>query len=520
MEAETYPVSSFTIEYALDAPGQPTPAELLATEVELRVGASGLLPPHPAAENVRFRLDAVPPGSRFHPGALRHVNRTLLEEFTRRGIGGVLITLPDLDEERGVDRRPPGDTTLRVRIWTGRVEDVSTLADGERFGGESLDARTNRADQAWIREGSPVTAGGEHALLRPEEIEDYAARLSRQPGRRVSPVLRPGAMEGATRLEYHVAEQKPWLAYAEASNTGTPATSDWRERFGFSHTQLTGRDDVLRFDYVTDFQSVHAVWGEYGGPVWRTPRLRWRVDGSWSDYDSSEVGISEVDFKGTEWSTGGRLEANVFQHGDLFVDLFANARWQRIGVDNSAVDDASSNFFLPGGGVFATRVGEVWSFAAEGGVRAQPWPSLADTDNGSSSQSSAARAPIATFTLFTWHPETAFYPLTLLRRAGWREESELGAYDFVHELAFETLGQFTFDDARLVPQLQQVAGGLYTVRGYEQSVTAGDDVAIVRAEYRIHLPRLLEPSTTRRWCRCSAPSACGPRTPSPSPTGT
>src|SRR4029453_11336912 len=41
---------------------------------------------------------------------------------------------------------------------------------------------------------------------------------------------------------------------------------------------------------------------------------------------------------------------------------------------------------------------------------------------------------------------------------------------------------------------QQVAGGLYTVRGYEQSVTAGDTVAIVRAEYRLHLPRLLEPS--------------------------
>ena len=44
------------------------------------------------AENVRFRLDAVPPGSRFHAGALRQVNRVLLAEFTRRDIGGVLVT--------------------------------------------------------------------------------------------------------------------------------------------------------------------------------------------------------------------------------------------------------------------------------------------------------------------------------------------------------------------------------------------------------------------------------------------
>ena len=487
-------MSGFRIEYALDAPGQPDPAELLATEVEMRVAAGGLLPPNPQTQNVHFRLDAVPPGSRFYPAGLRYVNRTLLAEFTKRGIGGVLVTLPDLEEAKGADHRKPGDTSLLVRIWTGRVEQVSTVADGPRYSDESIAERTNREDQAWIRDGSPVTAGGDHALLRPDDIEDYAAQLSRQPGRRVSPVLRPGAMEGATQLEYHVAEQKPWLAYAEVSNTGTPATSDWRERFGFSDNQLTGRDDVLRFDYQTDFDSVHAIWGEYGGPVWRVPRLRWRVDGSWSEYDSSEVGISEVNFKGSEWSTGGRLDLNVFQHRDLFVDLFAGARWQQIGANNdsSLKGRESSDFFLPGGGISASRVGEAWSFDAEAGV-SHNVASLADTQSGLSLAALGREDVDRNFTLFTWHTETAFYPLTLLRRASWHEESQLGAYDFVQELAFESFGQHSFGD-RLVPQLQQVAGGLYTVRGYEQSVTAGDTVAIVRAEYRLHLARLLEPS--------------------------
>lgn len=494
-------MSGFRIEYALDAAGQPDPAELLATEVEMRVAAGGFLPPNPAAQSVHFRLDAVPPGSRFYPAGLRYVNRMLLAEFTKRGIGGVLVTLPELEESKGADHRKPGDTSLLVRIWTGRVEEVSTIADGARYGDDSIEARTNRPDQDWIREGSPVTAGGDHALLRPDDIEDYAAQLSRQPGRRVSPVLRPGAMEGATRLEYHVAEQKPWMVYAEVSNTGTPATSDWRERFGFSDTQLTGHDDVLNFDYVTDFESVHAIWGEYGGPVWRVPRLRWRVDGSWSDYNSSEVGISKIDFDGTEWSTGARLDLNVFQHRDLFVDLFAGARWQRIGVDQKTSgtvfgglgsEKSSSDFFMPGGGISASRVGEAWSFDAEAGV-SHNVESIADTDTGPSLDNLGRTNAEGKFTLLTWHAETAFYPLTLLRRASWREESELGSYDFVQELGFEFFGQYSFGD-RLVPQLQQVAGGLYTVRGYEQSVTAGDTVAIVRAEYRLHLPRLLEPS--------------------------
>jgi hypothetical protein len=493
-ETETYPVSGFDIEYALEAPGQPAPAELLQTEVELRPGVDGFLPPHPMAESVRFPIGAVPPGSRFHAGALRQVNRTLLAEFTRRDIGGVLVTLPDLDERTGVDRRAPGDTRMRVLIWTGRVEGVSTLADGERFASDSPAERTNLPEHAWIREGSPVTAGGERALLRPQEIEDYAAQLSRQPGRRVSPVLRPGELQGATRLEYHVAEQKPWLAYAQVSNTGTPATSDWRERFGFSHTQLTGHDDVLRFDYITDFDSVHAIWGEYGAPIWRTPRLRWKVDGSWNDYDSSEVGISDVDFSGTDWSFGGRLDANVFQHRDLFVDVFAMAHWNRIHVKNSFQGEAGSNFFLPGGGIALERIGQVWSLGSELGFSGN-LADFADTDTGESLDNLGRTDSDRSFAMMTWHAETAFYPLTLLRRASWSNEGELGPYDFVQELSFETLGQYTFGDKRLVPQLQQVAGGLYTVRGYEQSATAGDTVFIFRGEYRVHLPRLLEPST-------------------------
>jgi len=491
-ESETYPVSAFRIEYALDHPAQPDPAELLQLEVELRVAPTGLLPPHPSAHNIRFKLAEVPPDSRFHPGGLRQVNRVLLDELTRQGFGGVLVTMPDLDEDKGRDLRPPGTTELRILIWIGRVEEVSTLADGERFGDDSVAARTNRPEHSWIREGSPVSAGGEDALLRPGPIEDYAAQLSRQPGRQVQPMLRPGAIPGASRLEYHVAEQKPWQVYAQVSNTGTEATTDWRERFGFSDTQLTGNDDVLRFDYVTgNFDSVHAVWGEYGGPLWHVPRVRWLVEGSWSRYDSSEVGISQIDFKGDEWYAGGRMQLNVFQYRDIFVDLFAGARWQRIGVDNVISGDHETDFFLPRAGVYAERVGDVWSFSLESGV-SHNLSSVANTGDSRELARLGRLDAEPDFTLLDWQGELSFFPAPLLRRFSWHDSSDLGAYDFAHELAFVTMGQTAFDD-RLVPQLQQVAGGLYTVRGYDQSVTAGDTVLIGRAEYRVHLPRLLYP---------------------------
>ena len=98
-------------------------------------------------------------------------------------------------------------------------------------------------------------------------------------------------MPGTTRLAYHVAEQKPWLVYAQVGNYGTEGTTEWRERFGFSHNQLTGNDDVLRLDYVTgNFDEVHAGFGSYEVPIWRLDRLRLRGYGSYSEYDASEVG--------------------------------------------------------------------------------------------------------------------------------------------------------------------------------------------------------------------------------------
>ena len=43
----------------------------------------------------------------------------------------------------------------------------------------------------------------------------------------------------------------------------------------------------------------------------------------------------------------------------------------------------------------------------------------------------------------------------------------------------------------LAPQFQNVSTGYYAVRGYPQSVVAGDDMVLGRFEYRLHVPRLL-----------------------------
>ncbi len=73
-----------------------------------------------------------------------------------------------------------------------------------------------------------------------------------------------------------------------------------------------------------------------------------------------------------------------------------------------------------------------------------------------------------------------------------------GKGTLAHELYFGGRAQYAFD-YRLMPQSEQVMGGLYTVRGYPESVVAGDSMFVVTGEYRFHLPRALavQPDPTR-----------------------
>jgi hemolysin activation/secretion protein len=493
----SYPVDAFLIEYALDHPAQPSIAELEALEVELRVATGGLLPPHPATRNERFPLGRVPPGSRFYSAGLTYVARQILAEFTRRGIDGVLVTFPDIEEESGRDLRAQGVRALRVRIWTGRVESVATVADGDRFGDADIEVRTNNPAHAFIREGSPVQAGGPKGLLRVREIEDYAFQLSRHPGRRVDALLKPGNLPGTTRVDYHVAEDKPWMLYGQVSNTGTRSTTRLRERFGLSTNQLTGNDDLLRLDYVTgNFDEVQGVWGQYEAPVWGVPGLRIASTGSWSRYDASDVGVTRLDVQGDQWEAGGRLIQQVFQYRELFVDVFAGASWRNVSVDKNFSDDANDpqggedDFFLPEVGLRVRRHTDISSLALD------VWAdhnlsSVAGTEQGNLHLLGTADAE-KDFTRILWQGAASIYLEPALRWRRFADPSTPASSTLAHELLLVTRGQITPGD-RLAPQFQQIAGGLYTVRGYDQAVTAGDTVLIGSAEYRLHVPRLLYP---------------------------
>ena len=493
-QGPAYPVSAFTVEYALDQPRHIPEYEILDLEVGLAGQPGVLTAPRPVDRTTRMRLNAPPPNVVFTAEAIQHITRFIVSTFNRRGYNGVIVSVPDIEEGTGKDLRPAGVTTLRLRIWTGRVTRLSTFADGERFGGLPVDERTDLAAHEWIRERSPVQPGGVRAILDVAALEDYTAWLSRQQGRRVDAELSPGPHPGSTDVNLRVAESKPWRVYAEYSNTGTSSTTKNRERFGFVDTQLTSRDDVLDLRYSTgDFDSVQAVYGGYEAPfTLDEPRLRGRMRGFWSRYDASDVGFDTLGFHGEEWATEGALVWQAYQYRKFFLDLVAGARYHDISADGGQFnpnDNGHAAFVVPQVSVEGERETATSSLRFSTGFDFGYTPA-----NNSEVRDLGNDDAATSFQIFRWDADYSFFLEPLIHPSQWEDPTTLTNATLAHEIALSFSGQYSFE--RLVPEYQAIAGGYDTVRGAKQAELAADNLVLSRTEYRLHIPRLFKPDAT------------------------
>ncbi len=489
-DGPVYPVSDFVIEYALDHPRHMNEQDLLDLEVGLYAGDEAYVAPRPVDRTVRLRLSSLPRNAYFSATAIQHINQYIVSSFNRAGYNGVIVTVPDIEEGTGRDLRAPHETTLRLRVWTGRVSRVTSLADGERYAALSAEQRTDHPNHGWIRQRAPVQPGGLRGLLDVAAAEDYAAKLSRHPGRRVDVELSPGTHPGTSNVNLRVSENKPWRIYSQYSNTGTASTTKNRQRLGFVHTQLTGRDDVLNLEYGTgDFDEVHSASASYTTPIFSSlPELRVRFSGRYSEFDAAEADFTDSRFIGEQALGQVDFSYNAFQREELFLDVIAGGRFHRVEFDNrlQGVSD-TADFWVPRFGLRAERFTQTSKLSLGAGVEA-----------GFTSADLEARAnlgnpqPADEFVVARFDGRLAFYLEPLIDRQAWANVETPRSSTLAHEIELRTRGQWAFN-YRLVPQYQQTAGGLFSVRGYKQAAIAGDNLILGTAEYRLHVPRLFDP---------------------------
>ena len=483
----------FTSGQMSEASPQDADSEDVTVVADTRVDDGAVTPLPEIKVPVVVRLGEIPPTSQFSEKALQQILTTIVGYFNNLDFYGVYAAFDraSIDPWTGRDKRKSSKTDLDIVVWASEVVQVRTIGKGVRFAPEkSIGNRKHRK----ILNNSPIVGrqdGEPGSLLSKSNVENYLQRLSRHPGRQVDAAISSSGEQGEVVLDFLVNENKPYILYAQVSNTGTESTGDWRERVGFIHHQLTNNDDILSIDFITaELDQTNSVLGSYQIPVIYPNYLKARAYGAWSEYDGDEVGITAVGFSGETTSFGFELTASPFIFEAFNLDILAGVRWADIEVNNRTNGiDGETQIWVPYLGIAMNRRNQLGSIDA-----ALTIESNVDNIAASERGGSLGRLDLdPNWQVLKGNFHANFFLEPLIYGADWKDNSTWRSSTLAHELDFRFRTQYTLGEDRIIPQEQFIIGGFSSVRGYRESVASGDSGFIMNAEYRYHVPRALKP---------------------------
>jgi hemolysin activation/secretion protein len=498
-DGPVYPVSEFILAYKYPRHILPAISKLMTVPLHLARSKGGYISAgqvvagkptvreqYPAVTLTLAEINAAHKPQHFYLSALESIEQQLVQRINTSGIIGVYVQVSGKDFRGRRDLRRSDDTTLHLTIHEAIVQQVRTIASGQGFGGKKT---IDNGRTAFIRNDSPIkstklpaTNAAADDVLEQHWLDDYVLRLNQQPGRQVSIALSPGSEPDSVILDYLVHEAKPWLVYAQISNTGTPQTSSLVEQFGFIDDQLTGHDDILNVNYDTaSFDKAQDVNVSYQFPIFGIDRLQGRIFGGYQQYNASNVGLGNLNFNGRTAFGGGELILNIAQFRNLFLYGVLGAQYQQVHVDNvSFQQSASADFYLPYVSLRLNRTGNTSHQTGSVTVLGQY------TDASQQSLNNLGRLNTnPTWAILQANAEDSFYLEPLL----FHQDFAAGRSTLANQILLRMSGQYAFGQ-RLIPQEESVIGGLYSVRGYPQSIVAGDSGIYGTVQYNLHIPRL------------------------------
>lgn len=359
------------------------------------------------------------------------------------------------------------DDVLPVYVLEAKVSDVRvTYRDVN-----GVEAEKGRLRLSNLRGWSPVWAG---EVTDKKQLDDYINLLNLNPDRRVYATVAAGAEPNTLTLKYDVYETNPWHYFIQLDNAGTD-DRQWAPRIGVINTNLLGFDDkftgVVQAKPEKEIEDNYSAFASYDFPIF-TPRLRLNVFGARSEFDVAAA--QGIDFLGNGSSYGTTLRYNAYQTEGWFFDVLGTLRRDKSKFTPSLFPDelgSDVTIDLMGTGFDIHRTSDTSSSSiifnrleSIGGSGQRRFFNAADP-NAPGARTGADRH----FVILTFS-------------AAHRQFLDANR---VHRL----LGSFTYirPSARLVPAEMTSFGGLYTVRGYEESevVADGGIIASVQYEYDI-----------------------------------
>lgn len=489
-------VDRFVLSYGKPHPALPPIEQLASREVKLELRDGVYFAPAPG-QGAPVKLGDSFPNGRFDETALVVVFQAIVADLNARGIYGVFVTpsREELDPQTREDFRTGENRSLTLVVWASEVGQIRSVAKGDRFPADrSINNRRHRriVSHSPLR---PATGNKPGSLLKKLALDDYLQRLNRHPGRRVEAAISSTSDPGSVVLDYLVNEKRAWFLYGQVSNTGTDATSKFRERIGFTETELTNHDDVLSLDFITSsITAGNAGFFSYDFPLIYPDVLRVKALASYGNFTAKDIGVALEEFTGSSWSAGLEATWSPFRFWNFSFDATLGAAWQKVEVNNRTIGlRGKAPMLTP---YFLLKL-ERQTETAQTNFQVGVETNLADVA-GTTAENIFALGRLQTdvdYLLLKVEFSQSMYLEPLLFHRDFDAGQNWRRATRAHEVAFVFRGQQVLDDKRLVPQKQLAIGGMFSIRGYPESVSGGDNVAYLSSEYRLHVPRLLRPYT-------------------------
>lgn len=478
-----YQLSAIELKYAETVPSLPTTQELMKMKVKLcKQKDCYMAIEKGCSRRIEISLDELSDRSgRIDQSGLKEISSAVSAFFERRGLIGVFV---DFDPKKQVCSDPKQgvlEDRLLFTIYVARCGKVRTVSSDDLPNSNRYNALRFR----WIRAGSPIVASdkkSDRSLLKQHPLDEYAYYLNRYPGRRVDIQIRPlQEQPGLVGIDYVIHQNKPWRFYAAINNNAPKDLGSYTAAAGFIHTQALLEDATFRIDWSQIIRQLfHSTDVSYDFPVRMIHRSRMKFLLGYHRYSSKQFAEIRGDFIGKQYKGSATFTNTFYQSGLFFADWFAEAQYRYISIEKAVGGlEGRARFLQPRFGFHFDKTTAYYTAFATIGA--------SSSVNGflvGSRRDLQAIAGIededAHWFMFDYSSELSYY----VTPPKWKG----GAFVKAHEIYLALKGQYAFR-YRLISQLRAVVGGEHSVRGYPPSFVSGDNVIVLNAEYRFHLPR-------------------------------
>ncbi len=493
-----YEISEIILRYQHDIQ-EPIPvSELIQVKVPLceQEGAIYSSPPV-AADGHSFcrpidlsilEVNTVYAPARFSSSALRRILEGLRDFFGRRDIPLAVVYIPQGEiASDGTDVRMNKSGPLTIAIAVPIIKEMSvSQRDAE---GSSKSAENSKLGKK-ITGHFPLTLpnpseGIPGGVINSNVLNQYLYALNRHRNRRVDIEIGPSDMPGQFNLDFVLTQNRPYSVYFNANNNVPKPINRWQESTGFIHTQATGNDDIFQYDASTDsFDQFYWFAASYKAPIGQSIDNRWGISGGYSRFSSAEFALPQNLFVGTQAIFELEFIAAILQRKQFFLDFVADLQYRHIhNAKHFLFGSVTKNFLIPEIALKAVQLQResrlIASMSLQSTMSSLFWDVKEGLDNLGRFDISPNWAIL----------QVGFYGSSYLEPLFQKSDQ---VKHLAHEIVFIAQLQNAFNQ-RLIPELEAVLGGLYSIRGYPQSTIAGDNMYMGSFEYRFHVPGALDP---------------------------